>query len=148
MACSIYTNVGCLKVEIFCDLVPKAALSFLKLVGSGSYDNTKFHRNIAGFAIQCGKKVERIDNDVTEINSELTFNKKGVVAFASSTEFFITYAPQEHLNGTYTIIGQVVDGFLFLNALEREDVGKKNKPLRALIIKTIVINANPLADID
>ena len=48
--------------------------------------------------------------------SDLTFDKAGVVAMANAgpntngSQFFITFAPQEYLNGGYTIFGQIVSG--------------------------------------
>lgn len=45
---TVHTNLGDLKLEIFCDEVPRAAENFLALCASGYYDNTIFHRNIRG----------------------------------------------------------------------------------------------------
>ena len=48
-------------------------------------------------------------------DSDLTFDKEGVVAMANAgrdtngSQFFIT-GPQEYLNGGYTIFGQVIEG--------------------------------------
>jgi peptidyl-prolyl cis-trans isomerase-like 3 len=35
------------KVEVFCDDVPRTAENFLALCASGYYDGTKFHRRAA-----------------------------------------------------------------------------------------------------
>ena len=49
-------------------------------------------------------------------NSDLLFTKPGVVGMANSgpdtngSQFFITFAPAAHLNGNYTIFGQVISG--------------------------------------
>jgi cyclophilin family peptidyl-prolyl cis-trans isomerase len=49
-------------------------------------------------------------------DSDLTFDKAGVVAMANAgrdtngSQFFITFAPQPYLNGDYTIFGQVISG--------------------------------------
>ncbi len=51
---TLHTNLGDVKVEVFCELVPRAAENFLALCASGKYDNTTFHRNIKGFMIQGG----------------------------------------------------------------------------------------------
>ena len=54
MSVSIRTNFGTIKMEVFCDTVPKASENFLALAASGSYDNTLFLRNIKGFMLQGG----------------------------------------------------------------------------------------------
>ena len=49
-------------------------------------------------------------------DSDLTFDKEGVVAMANAgrdtngSQFFITFGPQEYLNSGYTIFGQVIEG--------------------------------------
>ena len=45
---TLHTNHGDIKIEIYCEEVPKAAMNFLALCASGYYDNTIFHRNIKG----------------------------------------------------------------------------------------------------
>mmetsp|Transcript_14793 Transcript_14793/g.28634 ORF Transcript_14793/g.28634 Transcript_14793/m.28634 type:complete len:90 (+) Transcript_14793:43-312(+) len=54
MSVSLHTNLGDVKLELFCELVPRTAENFLALCASGKYDNTVFHRNIKGFMIQGG----------------------------------------------------------------------------------------------
>ena len=54
MSVTLHTTHGNIKIEVFCDLVPKAAENFLALCASGYYDGTLFHRNMKGFMIQGG----------------------------------------------------------------------------------------------
>ena len=79
MSVTLHTSLGDLKIEIFCELVPKTAKvsipflrvsslliiscifvlfpllkNFLALCASGYYNNTTFHRNIPNFLIQGG----------------------------------------------------------------------------------------------
>ena len=48
---TLHTNLGDLKLEIFCDEVPKTAENFTALCASGYYNDTIFHRNIRGYTI-------------------------------------------------------------------------------------------------
>ncbi len=48
----MHTNLGDLKIELFCESSPKTCENFLGLAACGYYDNTKFHRNIPEFIIQ------------------------------------------------------------------------------------------------
>lgn len=48
MSLTLQTTHGNIKIELFCELCPKACKNFLALAASGKYDNTIFHRNIKG----------------------------------------------------------------------------------------------------
>lgn len=63
----------------------------------------------------------------------------------NGSQFFITYAPQAHLDNRYSVFAQVIDGFETLDAMERVPVGDKNRPLSDVRIVGITIHANPLA---
>ena len=54
MSVTLHTDLGTLKLEIYCDIVPRTSFNFLALAASGYYDNTLFHRNIKGFMLQGG----------------------------------------------------------------------------------------------
>ena len=54
MAVTLHTSHGEMKVEIFCDAVPRTCFNFLALASSGYYDGTPFHRNVRGFMLQGG----------------------------------------------------------------------------------------------
>lgn len=46
MSLTLHTTHGNIKIELFCELCPKACRNFLALAASGYYDNSIFHRNI------------------------------------------------------------------------------------------------------
>lgn len=159
MSVTIHTSLGFLKVELFCDTVPKLTYNFLALLASGYYNGTRFHRNMAGFMIQGGdpsgkgKGGESAQGGFLEdeFSSEHSHNKRGIVSMANNGEnqngsqFFITYSKQEHLDEQYCIIGHVIDGFTTLDKMEKVPVGKKNRPTEDIVIQSVHIHANPLA---
>mmetsp|Transcript_7547 Transcript_7547/g.12547 ORF Transcript_7547/g.12547 Transcript_7547/m.12547 type:complete len:161 (+) Transcript_7547:61-543(+) len=159
MSVTLETNLGKIKLEIFCDLVPKASFNFLALAASGYYDSTIFHRNIKGFMVQggdpsgTGKGGESIwgNGFADEFHPDLRHDKRGTVSFANNksddnrSQFFLAYGPQPHLNSKYTLFGQVIEGIEVLDAFERIPVGKKNRPVQDIRIENIIIHANPLA---
>jgi len=51
MSVTLATSHGDIKIELYCELVPKTVKNFLALCASNYYDNTIFHRNIKGFII-------------------------------------------------------------------------------------------------
>ena len=79
-----------------------------------------FHRVIPGFAAQAGDPSGTgkgnpgyfFNNEI----SDLFFDKPGIVGMANSgpdtngSQFFITFAPAPHLDGSYTIFGRVLSG--------------------------------------
>ncbi|KAF7972479.1 hypothetical protein HWV62_17906 [Athelia sp. TMB] len=161
MSVTLHTTHGELKIEVFCEAVPKTAENFLALCASNYYDGCIFHRNIKGFMVQTGdpsgsgKGGQSIWGAAypDEIRSTLKFNGRGIVAMANSgpdtnkSQFFITYAKQAHLDGKYTIFGKVIDGAdSTLDAMERVPVNNKSRPLTEIKLTHITIHANPLAD--
>ncbi|GIL90944.1 hypothetical protein Vretifemale_18640 [Volvox reticuliferus] len=136
MSVTLHTNVGDLKIELFCEQAPRASENFLALCGSGYYDNVHFHRNIKGFMIQggdptgTGKGGRSIYPTPSgkfpdEINDSLKHTKRGILSMANSgpntngSQFFITYKAHAHLNGKYTVFGQVIDGMDVLDRMEK-----------------------------
>ncbi|EGO25081.1 cyclophilin-type peptidyl-prolyl cis-trans isomerase [Serpula lacrymans var. lacrymans S7.9] len=161
MSVTLHTTLGELKIEIFCEAVPKAAENFLALCASKYYDDCIFHRNIKGFMAQAGDPTGSGKGGQSiwgkpfadEIRSTLKFNARGMVAMANSgpdtnkSQFFITYAKQPHLDGKYTIFGKVIDGAdSTLDIMERAPVNPKNRPLSEIKLTHITIHANPIAD--
>src|SRR3989344_8678767 len=51
---TLVTNVGNITLELFTKDMPITTANFIKLAQDGFYNNTKFHRVIAGFMIQGG----------------------------------------------------------------------------------------------
>ncbi|KAL1680911.1 cyclophilin-like domain-containing protein [Schizophyllum commune] len=158
---TLHTTHGEMKIEVFCEAVPKTAENFLALCASNYYDGCLFHRNIKGFMIQTGDPSGTGKNGQSiwgkpfddELRSTLKFNARGMVAMANSgpntnkSQFFITYSKQSHLDQKYTIFGRVIDGAdSTLDVMERVPVNAKNRPLNEIKLLSITIHANPIAD--
>ena len=92
MSVTIHTDLGDLKIELYCQQCPKTCENFLALCASGQYDGTTFHRNIPGFMVQggdpsgSGKGGESIWGGCfeDEIHDNLRHNQRGVVSMANS----------------------------------------------------------------
>jgi cyclophilin family peptidyl-prolyl cis-trans isomerase len=139
------TSLGTITVALDPDLAPEHVRNFLKLVQSGWYDHTSFHRIVPGFVVQGGMGATRVINGepkshyadqwVHNLKGEFSPTRKhirGVLSMAraddpnsANTSFFLMLAPAGHLDGKYTIFGKMVDGFDTLDkiekALRRED---------------------------
>ncbi|MBK8313708.1 MAG: peptidylprolyl isomerase [Acidobacteria bacterium] len=129
------TSLGDITLALDPALAPDHCRNFLKLVQTGWFDHTAFHRIIKGFVVQgglgttrAGEKPHYADKWVRTLKGEFTQTRKhirGVLSMArtedpnsASTSFFIVLAPAENLDGKYTIFGKVVDGFEVLDRLE------------------------------
>eukprot|EP00727_Mastigamoeba_balamuthi_P001127 m51a1_g11010 putative peptidyl-prolyl cis-trans isomerase-like 3 (161) ;mRNA; r:374027-374861 len=159
MSVTLKTSLGDIKVELHCDVVPLSCENFLALCGTGYYDNTVFHRNIKGFIVQGGDPTGTGKGGTSiwgktfkdEFSPQLKHDARGVVSMANSgpdtngSQFFITYGKHAHLNGVYTVIGRVIDGWQTLDAMERAPVDEKDRPTSDIVLKSTVIHANPLA---
>jgi len=120
------TNRGKIKLKLFPDVAPKHCKNFKKLANSGFYDKTKFHRILPGFMIQ-GGDINSRDNDGKNdghggpgwtVDAEFNdiSHKRGILSMARSadpnsagSQFFICVADAPHLDGQYTVFGEVID---------------------------------------
>jgi cyclophilin family peptidyl-prolyl cis-trans isomerase len=107
-------------IQLYPDKAPITVNNFVFLAREGYYDGTTFHRVLPDFMAQGGDPTGtggggpgyQFQNE----DSDLTFDKAGVVAMANAgrdtngSQFFVTFGPQEYLNGGYTIFGQVIEG--------------------------------------
>ncbi|KCV73435.1 peptidylprolyl isomerase [Fonticula alba] len=171
MSVTLHTTLGDIKIEVFCESVPRTAENFLALCASGYYDGCTFHRNIPGFLTQAGDPTGtgKGGSSATglpiplEIRAALRHHARGVVSMAhrgakkkaapgdpaaeagAHSQFFITYAPQPNLDNNHTVFGKVISGLETLEDLERVPVDEKQRPLSPVTIKNVTIHANPMA---
>ncbi|KAG9299265.1 hypothetical protein G9A89_013913 [Geosiphon pyriformis] len=163
MSVTLHTDLGDIKIEVFCEAVPRTAENFLALCATGYYDNCLFHRNIKSFIVQTGDPTGtgKGGNSIwgrkfaDEIKSSLKHNARGIVSMANSgpdtngSQFFITYAKLPHLDTKYTVFGKVIDGIdTTLDAIEKVPVDEKSRPIQEIRIKSVFIHANPFAELD
>ena len=159
MSVTFHSTLGDIKMEVYCDSVPKIAENFLGHCAAGTYNDTIFHRNIPGFMIQggdptnTGKGGECIwgGKMKDQFDERLKHNKRGIVSMANKgadtngSQFFITYDKQPHLNMVFSVVGEVIHGFDVLDAMEKVPVNKKNRPETEIKVRGVTIHANPAA---
>ncbi len=130
---------GEIKIELFPGDAPKTVENFVTLAKKGYYDGLIFHRVVPGFVVQGGDpKGNGTGGPGYTIKAE--FNKRkhvrGSVAMAraqhpdsAGSQFYITFGPQPHLDGNYTVFGQVVSG---MEHVDKILVGDKMKSVRII----------------
>jgi len=115
------------------DLAPKHVAQIKALVKRKFYDGLAFHRVIAGFMAQTGDPNgdgsggSDLPNIPAEFSSSAHF-LRGTVGMArtsdpnsANSQFFICFAPKPHLDGKYTIVGQVTDGMDVIDKIKKGD---------------------------
>ncbi len=128
----LHTEKGDIVIELYPDVAPMAVNSFVFLAEHDWFDNVPFHRVLPGFVAQAGDPTGTGYGGpgysfAIEVNSDLTFDRAGLVAMANSgptsngSQFFITLGSAEHLNGQYTIFGEVIQGMDVVESLTPRD---------------------------
>jgi peptidyl-prolyl cis-trans isomerase B (cyclophilin B) len=144
------TSCGTIELELFADRTPVTVNSFVFLARDGFYDGLIFHRVIAGFMNQTGDP----KGDGTggpgyqfkdEIVNSLKFDGGGLLAMANAgpgtngSQFFITVAPAEHLNGKHTIFGRVVKGMDVVREINNVATDSADRPHETVYIERVRI---------
>lgn len=150
---TIHTPEGDM-VLLLHDKTPKHKANFIKLAQEGFFDGLSFHRVMNEFMIQGGDpgskegaSAGKVGNGGPGYTIEAEFNadfthKKGALAAArqpdnfnpqrrsSGSQFYIVHNPQKcrHLNGQYTIFGQLIKGFDVIDKIAVKPVGRGNRP--------------------
>ncbi len=122
----ITTPHGAIRIALAADKAPKTVSNFKELAGKGFYDGLTFHRVVPGFVAQGGDpQGNGTGGPGYTVEAEIVPGLKhvaGAVAMArqgdqvnperrsSGSQFYICLADAPHLDGAYTIFGQVVEG--------------------------------------
>ena len=113
------TTAGDIEIEFYRDEAPLTVYNFISLAESGFYDGVAAHRVIPDFVVQIG--CPRGDGSggpgytIRCENNTLRY-QRGAIGMALSgrdtggSQWFITLAPQHHLDADYTIFARVSKG--------------------------------------
>ncbi|CAH1660576.1 putative peptidyl-prolyl cis-trans isomerase [Hyphomicrobiales bacterium] len=124
------TKDGRVVIQLRPDLAPKHVAQIEALTKRGFYDGIVFHRVIDGFMAQTGDPTGTGmgGSDLPNIPAEFTKTpfKRGTVGMARSqnpnsanSQFFITFADADFLNGQYTVVGEVVSGMDVVDKIKK-----------------------------
>lgn len=141
---------GDIKVQLFADRAPVTVNNFVFLAREGFYDNTVFHRVLADFMAQGGDPTGTGSGGPgymfeDEIVPGLVFDRPGLLAMANAgagtngSQFFLTFAATEWLNGAHTIFGEVIEGMDVLNSLTLRDPSTATVDFAGDLLTTVEI---------
>jgi cyclophilin family peptidyl-prolyl cis-trans isomerase len=146
------TSLGTMVFKFFESDAPKTTTQFKKLAASGFYDGKDFYRVVKGHVIQAG------DGGAPTLPPE--FNKNphlfGTLGLgrtgdenSGDSEIYICVAPRPHLDGKYTVFGQLIEGADVLKRIAEVPVAEvwtgpdkkmaMHKPLTPVVIESVRI---------
>ncbi len=136
---TIYLDLeyGRVVIKLRPDLAPNTVARFKELTRQGFYDGLVWHRVIEGFMAQTGDpKGDGTGGSGKNQNAEFNNGKhaRGAVSMAraaninsADSQFFIVLADSPHLNGQYTMFGEVVEGMEFVDQIRKGNPGANGR---------------------
>ena len=156
----IYTPFGEIDILLY-NNTPYHRSNFIYLTKKKYFEGTQFYRVINDFVIQAGNsdniKVSKKRRDIGKYLLPNDFNKghthkRGMVSMPSSSvdnpykmaspfEFFIVQKKDgaHHLNGNYTIFGEVIDGMETVDIIANLPTDNRDWPLNNVYINKVEI---------
>ena len=121
---------GTVTIALRPDLAPNHVERLKTLTRQGFYDGVVFHRVIDGFMAQTGDPTGTGSggSELPDLKAEFTDTPfvRGVIGMArtndpdsANSQFFIMFAEAPNLNGGYTVLGEVVSGMEFVDAIKK-----------------------------
>jgi cyclophilin family peptidyl-prolyl cis-trans isomerase len=150
------TTEGNIVVELDGRRAPLTVQNFLRLVNSGYYDGTIFHRVIPGFMIQGGGYTPGLtgkepDGGIPNESGNGLQNRRGTIAMARKNEphtamaqFYINVADTPSLDPQpdrwgYTVFGAVIEGMDVVDRIAASPTGPAGQFTRDVPVVPIVI---------
>src|SRR5438034_1238368 len=127
---TIESDRGNVVVELLPLEAPLTVAAFLALVDRRYFDGSRWHRVVPNFVVQAGDpRGDGWGGPGFVLRDEVnpTRYEVGTMGMALSgpdtggSQYFITHAPQPHLDGTYTVFARVIAGFDVLAAIAQGD---------------------------
>ena len=130
---TITTPRGDFVVKLRPDLAPQTVNSFVFLARAGFFNGLTWHRVLENFMAQGGDPTGTGGGGPgytvpDEFTDKVRFDKPGIMAMANTgqpnsggSQFFVTTAPADYLDGKYTIFGEVTQGQDIVNGIPLRD---------------------------
>ena len=159
---NLSTNMGDITIELYADKAPITVENFLTYVKDGFYNDTVFHRVIAGFMIQGGgfiadgtqkKNMDPIkneaDNGLQNLEGTIAMARTQIVDSATS-QFFINCKDNNFLDhGSrdfgYCVFGKVIKGMDVVKKIETNPTGAK-KGMRDWPLEDVIIQSAQIVE--
>ncbi len=127
----VSTTKGVFTIRLLPEEAPLTVDNFITLAKRGYFRGITVHRVVPNFVIQDGDpRGDGNGGPGYQIRCEINeaSYERGAVGMALSgkdtggSQWFVTHAPQPHLDGGYTVFGNVVEGMKVVDSISRGDV--------------------------
>ena len=142
------TDSGNIRIQLYNE-TPRHRDNFLKLVRSGAYNGVLFHRVIKDFMIQSGDMASKTAKpgqalgdtpETYSLPAEINYPKLLQERLKAQTDSTVQMTPEvrqiykevggtPHLDGQYTVFGQVLEGLDVVERIQRQPVDANDRPL-------------------
>jgi len=146
------TKFGEMEIVLFQDIAPKHVESFMTLAKKNFYNGTIFHRVIPGFMIQGGDPNTKDPSPskfkdygkggpgyTLPLEKSNIPHERGIVSAArtadpnsAGSQFFIMVDRARHLDGQYTVFGEVIKGMEVADMIVKQPRDPRDSPLERL----------------
>jgi len=142
--CTMKTTKGIIRIRLFPDEAPIHSANFAKLIQDGYYDGLTFHRVIKEFMSQGGDpsgtgaggpdytlpaeiELPHLEGSVAAARTGDAINPE---RRSSGSQFYMVHTDTSgmHLDGSYTVFGQIIEGFDVNRALNCTYYGYERMP--------------------
>ncbi|MDP8208296.1 MAG: peptidylprolyl isomerase [Candidatus Electryonea clarkiae] len=164
----VETDLGNFTFMFYPEAAPNHVNRFIELAQSGFYDGLLFHRVIPEFIIQTGDPQTRDPNASRSrygsggsgVKLEQEFNdhihERGTVGMArtadpfsedslfynsADSQFYICLSRKSHLDGKYTVFGEVLEGMEVVDAISSVERDVLNAPISPVAIHNVKIQS-------
>lgn len=143
----LVTSMGNVLIELRDDM-PITTNNFKKLVQEGVYEDTIFHRVVAGFMVQGGDPTGTGfgDSSIPNIKDEFkdnNLNNRGTIAMANtgtpnsgSSQFFINLVNNNYLDSKHPVFGKVIEGMDVVDQIAEVETDESDKPIVSVVLIT------------
>ena len=127
----VTTTKGAFTIQLLPDEAPMTVDNFIRLANRNYFNGITVHRVVPNFVIQDGDpRGDGNGGPGYQIRCEINQSPygRGAVGMALSgkdtggSQWFVTHAPQPHLDGGYTVFGKVISGMEVVDSIARGDV--------------------------
>ncbi|MFB6132523.1 MAG: peptidylprolyl isomerase [Halanaeroarchaeum sp.] len=167
LTATLHTTEGDVEIELFDERAPTTVDNFVGLAtgektwedpetgetveGEPLYDDVQFHRVIEDFMVQTGDPTGtgRGGPGYTfddEFHEDLRHDEAGIVSMANSgpntngSQFFVTLAPQPHLDDRHAVFGRVTDGMDVVEDIGSVPTDGNDQPQREVLLESVTIH--------
>ncbi len=148
--CRLQTNYGAMVFRFFEEEAPVTSAHIKELVREGFYDGKDFYRIVKGHVIQTGGGGDAVPPEFNQHKHIVgaVGLARGNDPYSGDSSFYICLAERPHLDGRYTVFGQLVQGFDVLKTIGEVEVDEQflgpdriafHKPRKPVLIEKATI---------